>query len=234
MIALIHYLLRDFSRSHRYLAPLLLGVGFITWMYSLVPNPVMESYIFTSTFLYGITAWLTLNFLRSEAPVQRELSALHVGSRIRYEWGRLLSAALFAFFLSLFATFYPALRGAFDHVPNLSELLLGLVAHLSVTWLMIVLVWMVEGDGTRPYPNVLFVLILLLVLSIGGQGIGNKLPDSISWVIGVLPPVFRVNKALYQAESHLSIQVWGGLMLPIVYSLIPLFYGFTRFRKRSR
>ncbi|WP_058304381.1 hypothetical protein [Gorillibacterium timonense] len=232
MRALVAFLLKDFYRSHRYFIPMFCYVGFVGWLYTIVPNPVLESYSTTSTLLYAITAWLTLNLLRSEPVVQGQLSILHVGKRIRYEWARLAAAGLLVTGLSLFATFYPLLRGAFQLRPSGAELLTGFYSHLSLSLLMISLVWVIEGDGKRNYMNNLFLLILFIALSIGGQGILAELPESLRFAGWILPPVFRVNDALLNSDVLSTGEYLTKLAAPIWYSMLLLGLGFVRLRKQ--
>lgn len=232
MRALISYLLRDFFRSHRYFAPAIFYLGIVLWLYTIIPNPVLESYSSTSTLLFAVSGWLTLNFLKSEPAVQGQLTVLHTGGRARYEAARLAACGLVLAGLSLIATFYPALKGAFDHRPTATELVTGLYAHLALSFLMAVFVWLIERDGKGSYLNTFVLLLLLLVLSVGGQGILLWLPDGLRPLAWLLPPVFRVNDALVNIASYSQAEYLTKLLAPVWYGLILLGFGFWRLKKQ--
>ena len=231
MINTTFYLLRDFFRSHRYFAPMFSYAGFVAWMYLVVPNPVLESYSTSATLLFAVTGWLTLNLLRTESPVQGQLTVLHAGSRIRYEAARLLAAFLLTAALSVLALLLPVLRGAFVHRPSGLELASGLYAHLSLSLVMILLVWLMSFTG-RNYLDILLSLIFVLAASLGGKGIEQWLPQVLRPVAWLIPPVFRVNDALFNQPTYSTPHYLGLLAVPALYALILAAAGFWRLGRR--
>lgn len=66
MIALVKYMLTDLHRSNRYFMPAVCYGLLVLWMYSVRPNPVLESYSATVALAFGCALWFSV-FLMGDA-----------------------------------------------------------------------------------------------------------------------------------------------------------------------
>jgi len=207
-------------------------LGIVVWIYSVVPNPVLESYSSSATLLFAVTGWLTLNLLRTEPAVQGQLTVLHAGSRVRYEAARLLAAFFLTVILGVFALLYPVARGAFQHKPSGFELISGLYGHVSLSLVMILLVWHL-ALAPRSYRDLLLSQLLVLAAALAGKGIEEWLPRALRPAAWLIPPVFRVNDALLNQSLYPTARYLGLMAAPAVYALILAALGFWRLGRQS-
>jgi hypothetical protein len=146
MTSLVHYNLRDFVRSHRFLPPLIVfGVVFAV-LYAVHPTPVLSSYGATALSMYPLAAWYTAVLLGAEDPVQREVTIVNSGSATRAHLAKVLTAGLLASTLILFALLLPAALGFLKlpaHETLLPYLGIGLLAHAiaALTGVALGLLW---------------------------------------------------------------------------------------------
>jgi len=196
MIALLAYIHRCFIRSYRYGAPTVIYAGIVLLIYSTVPNPIMESYAFTSALLFVAAAAIGCLAIDVETANQEMATLAHTRSIVRLGWAKLLYAWIFASSLGLFAVLYPALLGRFERLPSPEELVMGLLYHVALSALGVSLSgWFsVKIIYSRFYA--ILGLCLWVALGLGGGGIANALPNGLSWLVHILPPVPRVLHAL--------------------------------------
>lgn len=172
MTALVHYTLRDFVRSHRFLPPLIVfGVVFAT-LYAVHPTPVLSSYGATALSMYPLAAWYTAALLGAEDPVQRQVTIVNSGGAARTDLAKVLTACLLASPLVLIALLLPAALGFLEmpaHETLLPYLGVGLVCHATaaVTGVALGLLWsppMVQRTGYT-FGGILLCLVLTVPFS---------------------------------------------------------------------
>ncbi|CAI6085270.1 hypothetical protein [Cohnella sp. JJ-181] len=132
MLPLIGYHLAYYTRSYRYVAPVIAYVGFLLFIYTLTPNPVMESYAFSAVWLFVVSAWIAFGFADLEPGAQQPVTALHAGSANNYHLSKLLLMTFVGLLLALFAVLYPALAGKFERAPAAGEWIAALFAHAGL------------------------------------------------------------------------------------------------------
>lgn len=225
MIALVKYLLVDLQRSNRYFMPTVFYGLIVLWMYSVRPNPVMESYSATVALLFGAALWFGFMVEGTEAQVQRELTMLHAGGWRRYAWGRLLLMAVWGLALSLWGVLVPAVWGAFERAPTALELVLAFYSHWISFLIGAALSWLFAVLGDNPRSRlVLGMLALALALAVGG--LESSLPSWAGWLTWLLPPVYRLMQVLakYPSMDPAAVALW--FLYPLVYFgllLLPIF-----------
>jgi hypothetical protein len=172
MTALVHYSLRDFVRSHRFLPPLIVfGVVFAA-LYAVHPTPVLSSYGATALSMYPLAAWYTAVLLGAEDPVQRQVTIVNSGGATRTYLAKVLTACLLASPLVLIALLLPAALGFLElpaHETLLPYLGVGLVGHATaaVTGVALGLLWsppMVQRTGYT-FGGILLCLVLTVPFS---------------------------------------------------------------------
>lgn len=225
MLALIVYLLQDFWRSHRYFMPTALYLIFVLWLYSVEPNPVMESYGVTVAVLFVIGIWFSRLLEGTEPDRQRELTVLHVGGYGRFALGRIAVLGLFGLGFSLFAVLVPMLKGAFDRQATFTELALALYGHELAFLLGAALGWAVLSRSGKLSAE-LGLSMLGAGLSLAAGGIEGMLPAGLGWSSWVLPPGYRIVELLMKFHALGAAARWFYLLYPLAYTAGLLFLAY--------
>ena len=129
MRPLIAYMLRSYTRSQRYFAPLSGMVIAVLVLYSYKPNPVMNSYAATAVIMFVGCASLGLSFLNHEHVVQRQVIIVHLRSARKYSVGGILSLAILILLLDVLIVLYPMIAGEFSEKVGTYRLILALIGH---------------------------------------------------------------------------------------------------------
>jgi hypothetical protein len=230
---LIGYLLHDFIRSYRYFMPSMLYLVYVVWMYTTIPNIIMPSYSATAVILYMISAWLGMNFLVSEPKVQQQITVLHIRSKLRYAIGRILVVWTITAALALIAVIYPVVFGAFDQSVTGLQLVIALYTHLLLALLGILSACIFHSLFRLKFIYSLGGLLLSLAISLAAGGIEARLPEYLSFVVWLLPPVGKMMFALHNFEE---ISVAKGIVYlgyPLLYAL-PYSYVAIRIMNQNR
>lgn len=222
MIALILYVHAVYARSYRYVPPVLLYTVIVVWMYSLVPNPVMGSYAFTSGLLFAVSAWLAFGFIDAEHETQSAVSALHAGSLSRLTAAKLLYAWLFMTPVAVMVVLYPALLHKFDRAPSISELMAALAGHLSLSLLGIACGVFFTARFVPRLTTSAPGLLAVVALTLAGGGIRQMLPDSLAPLVWALPPVNLVMNALNGYPQAGELPLWAACSFSVAYGLAAL------------
>ncbi len=166
MTALFRYLFVYYARSHRYLAPFLAYVGAILFIYSQVPNPVMDSYAFTAMWTFVIAAWLSYGFIDLEHEAQRFVTIVHSRSIAKYDAVKFSILGTVTALMSIFAVVYPIVFNKFDRTPEAPEVGIALLAHLVLAWLGIACAAFFTERWAASRPLALLGLLLVIALSL--------------------------------------------------------------------
>lgn len=220
MIALLSYLHSCYIRSYRFGPPVFIFLFCITFIYMVVPNPVMESYSFSISFLFVISAAISYSMIDIEAPSQEAVTMLHAGSFIRATFGKLLYSWLFTLPLALFAVLYPALFNKFDRVAGLDELTLSLLYHLAGSWLGITLACWFSSKLVRSRTTSFLSLSLMIVVAFCVSPLEKELPDSLKPLKWLLPPLDEIIQLLFHFEDATLASKLLALAAPLLYGTI--------------
>lgn len=129
MRAVVRYLLADYVRSWRFVAPGVLLVAGVIVAYAQAPNPVLSTAASVIPLLFAAQCWLTLAFFNSQGTPDRHVLAATVGGR-RFVLGRLLAAGVIAALAALLTVAIPFAGRRFAHAPSGGELAVILLANL--------------------------------------------------------------------------------------------------------
>ena len=136
MRATVRYLLADYLRSWRFVAPGVLLVAGVIVAYAQPPNPVLSTAASVIPLLFAAQCWLTLAFFNSQGSPDRHVLAATVGGR-RFVLGRLLAAGAIAAIAAVVTVAIPFAGRRFAHPPTAGELavilLTNLIAALGAT-----------------------------------------------------------------------------------------------------
>ncbi|AOZ91779.1 hypothetical protein [Paenibacillus crassostreae] len=191
MTSLIYFLHICFMRSYRYGPPTVVFMLGLIFVYSMVPNPVMDSYAFTTSFLFIVSASLCYSIIDIETPNQELVTVLHSGSLLKLYISKMLYSWGFTFPLTIFAVFYPAVFHKFDRNPTLEELFMAVGYHSAVAWLGVSLACWFTVKLFRSRLLSFLMLCLVITISFSAQGIENSLPEGWSKLSILLPPLQR-------------------------------------------
>ncbi|KJB88975.1 hypothetical protein AZ66_04365 [Paenibacillus sp. E194] len=215
----IRYLLRNYSRSYRYIPPLFTFLISLGLFYTYTPNPIMGSFSFTTMLIYVFAAWFSYSFLKTEHSVQEELTILHVKSRALYLIGLICSVALLMCFIVVVAIAYPIVFDKFDEPIRFEHLIVGLFTHLSSALLGIAIsLYFAKRVERASYAIGGILLILALSFCQGAliakAGIAGAL---LSWVF---PPAYHTMNMLLNYSSYTMASTVGTIGLSIGYAVL--------------
>ncbi|GAB6931404.1 hypothetical protein JCM10914A_53870 [Paenibacillus sp. JCM 10914] len=216
MYPLIKYMLASYTRSYRYFAPIAFILISTLFIYSYRPNPVMDSYAVTSAILFIGSAWLGLNFLNHDQGRQAMLLIIHAGSAKRYYCAQYLTINLITVALYFFALVYPILTGMFDRPVTGNDLLLGFLGHALLALLGVTLSLFFQFGWIENQGRAAGMLLIVMICSLAGQSVVNKLPVALEFVPYLLPPVSVMINMMIHNEGSLTLTV----ILTCVYCLL--------------
>jgi len=232
MIGTMRFAFRDYARSYRYVAPLLAFAIFLVFIYGVVPNPVMPSYSLTVSLTFLISAWLGFGFVDAEDETQQLLGVLHTGNWTAYHVGRWLLMLGFSALLTVSATFYPIMFGKFDKQPGAGEVLAALAGHMGLALLGVGLSYLFTSKLIGKLNYAIIGLVLALSISFAAGGIRDSLPDSASFIVYLLPPVFPLINVFNRYETVSSAETAFALLAPLLYSFVLLIVYLRLVKKR--
>ncbi|GEN88739.1 hypothetical protein MKY30_23190 [Oceanobacillus sp. FSL W8-0428] len=230
----IQYSLHDYVRSHKYFPPISTFFVLILVFYTYKPNPIIDSYAITALFLFVISAWLCLSVLSLDSPVQRQLMILHLGSSYRYYLAKLLTVALIAALLTVFAFLYPIIFNMFSDSVSPAVGFISFVNHLLLAVLGIGVAGFFSKMMMESAINAYGGLVLTIILSIAAPGIENILPASFKYIVWLLPPATITQRPLIQwkGESLSGISYLPFLWIMIYAGIILLLFLILANRRR--
>lgn len=216
MISLLSFFHTCFMRSYRYGPATFVYILGIIFVYSVVPNPVMESYAFSAAFLFVVSVVLCYTIIDIESPNQESVTMLHIGSLIKLYLCKLLYSWIFTLPLALFAVFFPAIFNKFERNPTLEELAMSLLYHVSLSWLAVSLACWFSSKFIRSRVLSFLMISAVVSLAFAVRGISNALPEGLKKIALVLPPLDRVIDVL----NNYSIATQYTKLMAVLASLL--------------
>ncbi|WP_366289070.1 hypothetical protein [Paenibacillus sp. AN1007] len=217
MISIISYVHTCFMRSYRYGPPVFVFFMGILFVYSVVPNPVMASYAFSTTFIFIIAAVICYTLIDIETTNQEAVTVLHSGSLVKLYLSKLLYGWLFTIPMAIYAVLYPALFQKFDRNPSMEELGMSLIYHMVSSWLAVALTCWFSSKFIRSRVMSFLMLSVLIVITLSVQGIEHVLPEGFKSLIVLLPPLNDTINVLVNYDSQTALYKLWVTIPPIVY-----------------
>lgn len=210
MMALIAYLHKCFMTSYRYAPPTFVYLLGITFVYSVVPNPVMGSYAFSSSFLFIVSIALGAAVIDLEKANQELVTSMHAGSLSKLNIAKVLYSWYFTLPLSFFAVAYPALLSKFDRSPTIEELLMATGYHAAAAWLGVSIACWFTVKLFASRVQSLMLLAAVIACSLGAKGLESVLPQGWDAVLHVLPPIRHSIYAMMNYDSvSWAVKLWA-------------------------
>ncbi|MET9295612.1 hypothetical protein [Streptomyces sp. NPDC003077] len=130
MIALIRYTFATVLHTQRYVAPLLLFMGFLGILTVNGSGPLPPAYASSGGALFVCSTWLTIALMSLDDPPQRAIVVVSSGGRsLKVLLAAIATALLSCLVLMVFGLVFPLLIGSYDVTAN--DLLLGVEAQLT-------------------------------------------------------------------------------------------------------
>ncbi len=222
-----------YIRNFKYVPPVSLYLMMLIINYTYRPNPIMDSYSFTSLILFFMMGWITITIFHSEDPRQSQITLFHAKSIERYHISLFLNCLLFGLGLSVLSVMYPVVFGAFGNELRLLHIIMGLLNHFCVSLLSISLTVFFVRELTRNRGNtwwgVLTVLIGTFVIAIIKAYILK-----IKGLIWLLPPlhlsleIMEMSDTVHFIPLHVYLQ-FGWI---VIYSSLLVGFFLTIIRRR--
>ena len=188
MKGLIRYFFTTHIRTHRYVPPVTLFIMMLIINYTYIPNPIMDSYSFTSLLLFFIMGWVTITIVHAEDEGQKQITLIHSKNKRNYYFALIINCIVVGFILSIIAVAYPLVINAFTPELHVIHILFGFLAHFSIATLSIALSIFFTRELVKTNINswwgVVSILVFTLVLPIVKEKFFNI--ELINWFI---PPL---------------------------------------------
>jgi len=220
MAALLSYLHKCFIRSYRYGPASFVFVAGICFVFMVVPNPVMDSYAFSTTFLFIVTSVLCYSFIDLESVSQESITLLHCGSIVKLYIAKLLYCWLFTLPLALFAVLYPFIFNKFNREPLLEELIMAFLYHILSSWLAVVITCWFSKKFIQSRFMSFLSLGLLLAMTLAAKGIQSELPQALSKATIIIPPLQMTVNLLSTYETATTLNKLSAIGATLLYSFI--------------
>lgn len=200
MKGLLHYQFISYLRSYQYVPPLFLFIIFLIVNYTYTPNPILDSYSFTSLVLFFIMGWFTVTIFHVEDPGQKQITLLHTQSLSKYYGALYILAALIGLFLSIVAVAYPIVFGAFGVAARPPHVLMGMLSHFSLAFLAIGLSAIFTRDIVKKRVNTWWGVVSVLVISLSLATV-KPLLLQLKGLIWLVPPVYLPLEMMTSEDS---------------------------------
>lgn len=220
MIALLSYIHTCFIRSYRFGPPSLVFIAGIIFVYSVKPNPVMESYAFSVSFLFVISSAISYVIMELESNHQEAITMTHTRSIVVLYVAKLLYSWLFTVPFALLAVVYPAALQLFDRNPTVEEIVLVLLYHLTAAWLAITVTCWFSSKFIRSRLTSFLLLSLLIVLTFSARPIIDLLPGPLKAAGYLLPPLERSLYVLFHYEATELAVKWLPIGAILLYGML--------------
>ncbi|WP_026021510.1 hypothetical protein [Paenibacillus senegalensis] len=189
MISLLSYIHTCLIRSYLYGPPTFVYILALIWIYSMGPNPIMESYAVSASFLFIISAVLCCTIIDIESPNQESVTLLHAGSLLKLYSSKLLYSWLFTLPLAAFAVLIPVVMRSFERSPSLEELGMALSYHAALSWLGVSLACWFSSKFIRSRVMSFLLLSFVIVITFCVPVIANALPERLKSLVLLFPPL---------------------------------------------
>lgn len=219
---LLFYNLRYFSRSHKFIVPLVVYLATFAVLYSIRPLEVMSTYGMTAMLTFIIAVLVAYSFMEIEDPVQQQIALLSLRNDNAYYFTKVFFVWIIISIMSFIVVLYPAIFGFFVRSIKFSELIVALVGHLLLGLLGVCVSVLFNSRLFKNRQFAILILIIVVLISVVQKAIITKSPAA-KWGLYVLPPVSLVVDKMTNFEglgsSRSLLLAFGGC---IVYSFVLL------------
>ncbi|MGD6964393.1 ABC transporter permease [Fictibacillus phosphorivorans] len=233
MKGLMRYHLITYFRTYKYVPPLSVFIMMLVINYTYVPNPILDSYSYTSIMLFFIIWWFTITIFHAEDEGQKQITIMHAKNKKVYYISLIFNCTLTALILSIAAVAYPVVFNAFSPGLHTVHLVMGFLAHFSLAVLSIALSsFFTRGlvkNNVNSWWGVISILIGSLVMAV--EKIEIFKIKLISWVF---PPLQYSMEIMSVDDKIISfpVRVYVQFVWIFVYSIILMIIFISVMEKR--
>lgn len=235
MSGLLRYQFINYLRTYRYVPPFSIFIIFLVVNYTFTPNPILDSYSFTSIVIFFIMGWFTITIFHSEDEDQKIITLLHTKNRKKYYLALFMICVLIGLCLSCVSVTYPILVDAFGVKPRPLHILMGFLSHFSLAFLAIALSAIFTREIVKNKQNTWWGVLSILILSLAIATLKSVLLQ-IKGLIWLLPPVYLSLEMMDSNDQIISLPglfYWQfGWIFIYGILVIGIFFLITR-RKRT-
>ncbi|MFF5816814.1 hypothetical protein [Lysinibacillus capsici] len=232
MSSLVRYQLINYLRTYQYVPPFTIFILCLIVNYTFVPNPILDSYSFTSLVLFFLMGWFTVTLFHAEDEGQKMITTLHTRKTIDYNLGIFIICGLLAFSLSCVSVIYPILIEAFFEKPKLLHILLGFLSHFSLSLLAIALTALFTRELVKNRRNTWWGVIGILIISVAIATLKDSILTGLLWLLPPLHFSLEMMSVGDQIEVIPNVFYWQYTWI-IIYAflIIVLFFFLVNRRK---
>lgn len=235
MISLMRYQLSNYARTYQYVPPFSIFILCLVINYTFVPNPILDSFSFTSIILFFLLGWFTVTLFHSEDEGQKMITILHANGSTPYNVSLFIINIVIAFSLSFVSIIYPTVIHAFAEEPRFIHLFLGFSAHFTLATLGMALSALFTRDIVKNKQNTWWGVISVLLFAIVLATLKDSL-DQLNGLIWVLPPVHLSLEMLAIGDQITSIpsKFYWQFAWILVYAgfVITLFFLLSKLKRK--
>ncbi|MCI2870106.1 hypothetical protein FH115_10590 [Staphylococcus hominis] len=230
MIEPINYFFKNMIRSYKFIAPYSVFVLIVVILYYYSGQPVLSSFGTTSMLLLFISIWLNLITFDLESVEELQLLLMQLG-RSLYLTSKLIFNFLMTVPLIIFAIIYPLVSLRFEHLPSLTEILIGIHAHIIISITAIILTALFKYSNFLSKKYSWLLLILISLLAILKSNIIKEI-STFKYISFILPPISEMLNYLNQQDTSifnsqfLIVNIW--YCVHIVFFIIIIYIIFNR------
>lgn len=188
---LLFYNFRYFSRSHKFVVPLVIYLAAFAVLYATKPLEVMNTYGMTAMLTFIIAVLVACSFMEVEDPVQQQIVLLSLRNDNIYYFSKVFFVWIIVSVMSLIIVLYPVVFGFFNRSINLGDLVVALIGHLLLGFLGVCVSALFNSRLFKNRQFAILMLIIVVLISVVQKAIVLKSPAT-KWVLYILPPVSLV------------------------------------------
>ena len=235
MKALLNYHFKNYLRVYKYIPPLTVFIIMLIVNYTFIPNPILDSYSFTSLVLFFLMGWVTISIMHTEDEEQKQITLLHAKNPGLYYLSLVIICVMVGLLFSVVSVLYPILINAFRPGLQIIHILAGIFSHFSLALLSIGLSLFFTREFVKNSINtwwgVICVLVITLVLAIAKIDIlDNQL---FHWTLPPLRTALEL-MSMRDEEFSFSIYTYGQFGWVFLYSLLLIVFFIAIATKRRK
>lgn len=221
MKGLIYYHFANYFRTHKYVPPVSVFIMMLVINYTYIPNPILDSYSFTSLVLFFIMGWVTVTILHAEDEGLQQITIIHAKNKRGYYLALVINCAVAGLILSIAAVAYPVVFHAFKPGLLTVHIVIGFLAHFSLAILSIALSLFFTRVLVKSNVNSWWGVISILVVSLA-VAVAKVDILKIKLLTWLLPPLRYSLEIMSVGDKITSIpaQAYGQFGWIFIYSLI--------------
>ncbi|QDQ02008.1 ABC transporter permease [Lysinibacillus fusiformis] len=232
---LLRYQLINYLRTYKYVPPFSIFILIMVVNYTFVPNPILNSYSFTSIMLFFLMGWFTITLFHAEDEGQKIITILHSKGQSAYYGSLFIVCIAIGFCLSMVSVIYPILIGAFGEQPRVLHIIMGFLSHFSLAVLAIALSAIFTRELVKNRQNTWWGVLSILIIAVAIVTLKSVILP-VKGLIWLFPPLHLALEMMSSDDSLKNIPYvfyWQFAWIVIYSMLLIGLYFFILHHKRK-